>query len=290
MFRSLVALSLFLSAQAFSFKLEPAYIIQGHGNTTNSFKIVVNVDQNEVEDLHKLYMHAEYAPLHSSKFTKYTDIVPVSFGMAATGYFISTEISGLDETTVYRARINLYRLDGSYKSVQSSGYYYTTTLGNDPKSLARNRMLLAAFREFYDSERGFVGAGGTKFIDGTKYGADPGEAWCSEYYSWVSKEHLKGIAGLASFTKLIEYFRAAGGLYNRSHIPSKARRGDYLGLDTDGVGGINHSAMFLAYEKADDGEWVWTIEGNSGNKIRIHRRPFNDAILAFGHIVNSMLP
>lgn len=289
MFRRL-ALALLLSVQALyaAADLEPTYVASGHGNTVSSFQMFIQVNSTQIAGMNNLYANVQYAPLSESNNLVTTATEKVTLGqiVSANKKYVSFTVRGLRETTVYRARLNLYRRQGtSSVHVGSSGFYYTTTLGNDPKSLVRNRMVLKGLNEFFASERGLVGQNGSQFVDGTKYGADRGEAWCSEFYSWVGKGNLKHIAGLSSFKKLIEYFRVGNGLHNRSAIPTLARRGDYLAMDTDGVNGTNHSGMFLAFEKASDGEFVWTLEGNSGNKIKVHRRPFNQVFTHLGHIM-----
>ncbi len=289
MFRSWftkLALALIVSVRAFSAEaLQPAYYLQGIDNTHTSFRIIVKVHSKEIAQLKNVRAQVEYAPLHSSTSPQTTPMRMYAFGYDKGVPYLSLPVTGLQETTMYRARLNVYNLNGVH--LGSSSYYYTTTTGDNPKSIIRNRMVLKGLREFYDSELGLVGKGGTVAVDGTRYGADVGEAWCSEFYSWVGTGYLKNIKGISNFNGLMEFFRKAGGLSNRSAIPTVARRGDYLAMDTDEVQGTNHSGMFLAYEKVGKDEFVWTLEGNSGKKIRVNRRPLNKVFTGLGHIMAS---
>lgn len=289
MLRSLAALTLVLSTQAFAGILEPAYGALGTGNTPTGFTIPVKINSPELAARTDLYAQVQYAPLYASTQFVNGPLQKVTVGVIpGVASFFAIDVRGLQETTMYHARVNLYRPDGIH--LAQSDAYYTTTAGNDPKSIIRTRMVLKGLKEFYDSELGFVGQGGTVQVDGTRYGADVGEAWCSEFYSWVATGSLKNIAGIGHYAKLTEYFSTAGGFYNRSAVPTKARRGDYLSMDTDDVKGTNHSGMFLAYEKQPNGEeFVWTLEGNSGKKVRVNRRRFTNLFTGVGHIVHSQI-
>lgn len=286
MLRVLAALSFYVSTQLSAAILEPAYNPLGTGNTASGFTIPVKINSPEIAAMTDLYATVQYAPLYASTQLTTGPSQKVSIGVIpGVASFFAVNVTGLRETTMYRAFVNLYSAAGIH--LAQSTVYYTSTTGTDPKSIIRTRMLLKGLKELYDSDLGLVGAGGTQFVDGTKYGADVGEAWCSEFYSWVGTGSLKKIEGIGHYAKLIEYFRVGGGLHNRSAIPTVARRGDYLAMDTDDVLGTNHSGMFLAFEKMADGqEFVWTLEGNSGKKVRVNRRPFDATFTALGHIMN----
>ncbi len=287
MFRALAVVALLSTQLLSAADLEPHYFGHGNSNTPTSFGVRMLINRADIASMDNLYANVQYAPLSDSKNLQVTQTqkVVITKLLIKGKKHLGMEVKGLRETTVYRARLNLYRRTGSSESVHvaSSPFYYTTTTGTDPKSLVRNRMLLIGFNEFY------LGGSGANKVSGTKYGADVGEKWCSEFYSYVAhRGGLKGIMNLGSFNKLIEYFRVGLGLHNRSAIPTLARRGDYLAMDTDLVDGTNHSGMFLAFEKATDGEFVWTLEGNSGgSKILVHRRPYNKVFTHLGHIMKG---
>ncbi len=288
MLRSFVAFALLATTQVHAAGiLEPAYSALGIGNTASGFTFAVKINSAQIAAMKDLRAQVQYAPLHSSTQLQRGPMQSVNVGVIpGKAAFVNVNVTGLKETTMYRAFLNLYNADGNH--LAQSDPYYTTTTGSDPKSIIRTRMVLKGLKEFWDSEQGFVGKNGTVAVDGTRYGADVGEAWCSEFYSWVASGNLKNFGGIGHFKDLMEKFRAAGGFYNRSAIPRTARRGDYLAMDTDDTLGTNHSGMFLAYEKMANGsEFVWTLEGNSGKKVRVNRRPFNDVFTALGHIVHS---
>ncbi len=287
MVRHLLALGLYVSTQAFSAAvLEPAYLAQGIGNTASGFTIPVQINSPQIAAMTDLYAQVQYAPLSASTQLLTGPLEKISVGVLPGKTFFAVTLKGLKETTMYLARVNLYHANGIH--VAQSSDYYTTTTGTDPKSIIRTRMVLKGLKEYYDSQQGLVGQGGTVAVDGTRYGADVGVAWCSEFYSWVATGSLKNIEGIGHFAVLMEYFRVGGAFYNRSGIPNIARRGDYVAMDTDDVLGTNHSGMFLAYENLGGGqEFVWTLEGNSGKKVRVNRRAYNNVFTALGHIVSS---
>ena len=49
--------------------------------------------------------------------------------------------------------------------------------------------------------------------------------------------------------------------------------------------------MFLAYEERPDGKKiVWTLEGNSGNRVRVQERAFEtDFFTGLGHLKKAQL-
>lgn len=289
MLRSVLALSLYLSTQAFAAPplLEPFYSPVGMGNTTSGFTMGVKINSAQIAAMTDLRATVQYAPLYASTQFQTSATEKVTVGKILGNSFVVFNLKGLRETTVYRARLNLYDANGIH--LGQSVDYYTTTTGPDSKSIARTRMVLKGLKEFHESEQGFVGQGGTVAVDGTRYGADVGEAWCSEFYSWVATGSLKGIEGIGHYANMLEFFRVKGGLMSRAAIPTKARRGDYLAMDTNDKPGTNHSGMFLAYENVGGAEFIWTLEGNSRKKVRVNRRPLDKVFTGLGHIVHSQL-
>ena len=110
--------------------------------------------------------------------------------------------------------------------------------------------------------------------DETRYGADPGEKWCSEFVSWVywkaGYPFTTGSSGrrwhLSNVSKIKRWFRA------NSTFISKGRRdwsrftptpGDYVcfgnNSDTESHSGI--------VESLDSNGTLHTIEGNVGDKV-----------------------
>jgi hypothetical protein len=92
-----------------------------------------------------------------------------------------------------------------------------------------------------------------------------------------------------------DYFEDYDSFYAASEIPARAAPGDYLYLDTNEDGTVNHSAMYLAYDTSVVPARVWSLEGNSGNEVRVRTRntDWNTAtpvFLSHGYITNSMLP
>jgi hypothetical protein len=158
----------------------------------------------------------------------------------------------------------------------------------------RFQMVLKGLKEFDESTLGRVGYKGTAQEDGIRYGAILGEAWCTEFYVWVTQNWLQGVAGRNDVGDMRDYFNSYNSFYNASEIPERAAPGDYLYLDTNRNGTANHSAMFLAYDSAAGR--LWSLEGNTGdNEVRVRQRTADWAqrtpvFLRLGYIVNAMLP
>jgi len=139
--------------------------------------------------------------------------------------------------------------------------------------------LLQGFFEHYEGTRhGLVGYKGFEHPDGTRYKAELGENWCSEFYSWVIKHKFKGILSRSIVEDVKAFFnnRDAGveDPSNRT-IKEDIRRGDYLAMDSTGDGEVNHSAMFLAYDRHQNE--VYTLDGNiSGSNMDKSRKAGNE--------------
>lgn len=291
MFRFVLLMTLFLSTNAFSETLENIYYSNGFVNEPTSFYVTIQINDRRLANRTDLWIQPEYAALNDTAKPWYPArqrLVVEKLPVTGTPV-VKVRFAGLDETTMYRARIIIQREEGpQIIDMVTSPWYYTTTAGNDPKSIIRTRMILKGLKEFYDSERGLVGANGTVDVDGTRYGADPGELWCSEFYAWTAKGNLKNVDGLTSVKRITKYFTDHNGMMPASDIPEKARRGDYLSMDTDLNGDANHSGMFLAHEIDRTGQaFVWTLEGNSGNKVKVNRRPYDAVFIGLGHIMHS---
>jgi hypothetical protein len=68
-------------------------------------------------------------------------------------------------------------------------------------------------------------------------------------------------------------------------------RDDYIAISTKGSEKKDHSAMFLAYDKAT--KKIWTLEGNAGNAVGVKERATDgdeaNDIVKLGGIVSSMV-
>ena len=176
----------------------------------------------------------------------------------------------------------------------------TTTDATHELGKARTRLVLKAFLETYYSSIGFSGYRGYEQPDGTRYGGDLGERWCSEYYSFVANTQLAGVGHRSNVTKVIDYFQEYGAYASVSdpnEYMNSAERGDYVAMDTNIDGTKNHSALFLAYDVAT--KEIWTADGNSSGGIpyggryagneAILRRRSPDVVRGWGQIVYDML-
>ena len=161
------------------------------------------------------------------------------------------------------------------------------TNGETDKTRTRARIVLKGLKEYSDSLNGLVGYRGTEDVDGTRYHADRNEIWCSEFYVWVTKHWLPGVSDIATCDDLVEFFKDNHSFYSSAEIPSRAAPGDYLPIDSNGDGKTNHSAMFLAYDTSKN--VVWTLEGNSGDKVDVNTRSLDTEIKGLGYLQRSEL-
>jgi hypothetical protein len=157
-------------------------------------------------------------------------------------------------------------------------------------SVARTKILLSAFRQLSDHERGQVGVNGSVHINGTRYGAPLNDQWCSEFYVWNATPVLDGISGLVNTSGLRTYFGTRYRSVRQSSFLTDIadlKRADWLGLDTNSDGTTNHTGMFLAYRASDNK--IVAIEGNANNnRVRLK---FRDAaqLKGYGHITGGLL-
>ena len=146
---------------------------------------------------------------------------------------------------------------------------------------------LCARRRILPILKRVVGYRGTEDVDGTRYGADRNEGFCTEFYVWLTKNWLTGVAGNDTWEDMIDSFKDDHAYYSPSEIPERAAPGDYLPIDSNDDGKKNHSGMFLAYDTSTN--LVWTLEGNVGNKVDVKKRALDTEIKGLGHLLRSQL-
>jgi hypothetical protein len=274
---------------------EPTFVYSTNPTRNDGFEIKVRINcLNTMKHRNNLYADLKIFNLSNSG----TDIpFPIEkvnvIEDAHKNAYVTINVKKLLKATVYRLRVQFYYKDGKeYKPVGAeSDRYYTTTWSDDRVEQARSAILLRGFKEYDESNLGRVGYKGTDKVDGTKYGADKNEQWCSEFYVWVTKDNLKDIKGRTYVSRLVDYFQDYKSTYGRSQIINRAKRGDYIAISTKGTEKKDHSAMFLAYDEGT--KKIWTLEGNVGNAVGVKERATggDDAndIVKLGGIVSSML-
>jgi hypothetical protein len=166
---------------------------------------------------------------------------------------------------------------------------------------------LRGLYEMYISARyGFTGYLGITYADGTRYGADMGEAWCSEFYSFNFDWTIGGMGHRANVSRVTDYFDDYSAFTdvdagNRASVLGSLKHGDYLAEDTNLDGDVNHSAMFLGYDVAAD--QLITLDGNTvgnsglgdgfasrrgGNEAFVRERK-PEVLVGWGSIKRTML-
>ncbi len=188
-----------------------------------------------------------------------------------------------------------------------SGWFYGMTEGVTALADAREDLVHTALYQVYRGQLGDIGYHGTDALDGTDFGAEMGESWCSEFYS-SALGTITGIGSKAGVSGIRDWFEAFddGADHdldidnsNRALVRWFAQPGDYLAEDTDLDGDINHSAMFLAWD-AGTGEII-TLDGNTsgrsdldsgtgrgGDEASLRRRD-PAVILGWGWLAKGML-
>ena len=318
------------------------YTINGYGTTPTSFDMNVRVHEQDVVAAYQspvltLAYRLEYQRLADTSALLTTGYRTVSTMNVNTWFaHTSATLNGLAQESVYRVRIQFYQKQrplviaprrggfvtavaggsktstptftpsySSYTPVgEPSAWYYSATSSIYELGRTRTAMVRRAFYETYLSGIGYSGYRGYGRADGTRYGADMGERWCSEFYSWVADRHLNGVGHRANVASVKSYFTGRSAwetVTSPSDYVGLAEPGDYIGMDTSGDDKKNHSAMFLAYDAATDR--IWTVDGNTSGRTEIgdgfdNRRAGNEAFvrerspgvaLGWGHIQYAMI-
>lgn len=272
------------------------YSAAGNGNTDTSFRMTLKINSVDVRNaVPDLWVTVAYSRLTDTSVTH-----TQTFQVTAVNWFYPTAtftLTGLSPSTAYRARATLAKADGTY--LGSVSHYYTTTdvspsWWGEPQGATRTQIVLRALKEYDESERGRVGYRGSVARDGTRYGASLNEKWCTEFYAWVTNPWIDYSWYFTTTTTdgMSAFFGSEGAWYGSSSVASLARRGDYLGLDTDSPrdGDVNHSGMVLAVDRRYDPPQVWTVEGNiSGHRVNVQRRNIGTDVLKLGRITSGML-
>ena len=262
------------------------YSATGNQNTTSSFRMTVYLNDaatvRSAADNNNLYVRIKYARLSDSNNPI---TLPITRVLSYGGDFTALlTLWNLQPGTVYRTYVIFYKKTGpsTYQRLgDNSNWYHTMTDSTVTKTHKRALMVLRGLKEYDDSNNEIVGYRGT-IPDGTRYDADEGEEWCSEFYAWVTRPWLTGVAGITSVEGLVSLFTDAGGYYPAADIPTRAAPGDYIPIDTGERGAADHSGMFLAYDASQtvggaEPPRVWTLEGNHHNKVKVEVRPFDYA-------------
>lgn len=270
------------------------YYAEGNHNTTYSFRMRVNLNSQALLDQKeagRLYAELQYAKLKdtSNVVTRGKYLVNVFYPQSSSAR-LNVAVGNSDSATVFRARVAFYRKTdaGEFRPIGSrSDWYYTMTNGAMDKTQKRARIVLKGLKEFSDSLNGLVGYRGREDVDGTRYGADRNEGYCTEFYVWVTKNWLPGVTGNDTWDDMIDFFRDNRSYYSPSEIPARAAPGDYLPIDSNDDGKKNHSGMFLAYDTSTNR--VWTLEGNAGNRVVVKKRALETEIKGLGYLLRSEL-
>lgn len=271
---------------------EPTYSYRADGinNRTTGFTMMVHLNHTRIRNAAiagKLWVRIGHFRLRDSG-----DSYGLRYAAPVTaftpGYYTAAiELNQLESGTLYAARLHFFELSPRFELIDigpngdivgdgtgelyDTERFYTMTDSELPNVHNRFQVVMKALAEYNSSEWGEVGYYGAIDRNGTRYGAGGNRRWCSEFYSWNATSRVANIAGLDSYNDLISFFRDRSALFNPDNIPT-ASPGDYLPLDTDQDGDINHSAMFLAYDDSKAEPQVWTLEGNSANTVDVVAR------------------
>lgn len=268
---------------------EPTFAL-ARSSTDSKFWLKIEINSQDVIDhTADLFAQVSYARLDDSENLHQTSNYLVH--PAGQRHVVELAVTDLTPLTVYRAQVTFFTLDaqGAYEQVGPTmadvDWHYAVTNGRNTETCTRFTIIERGFQQLRESQMGLVGYRGTKSIDGTRYGADRNEMWCTEFYVWVTKLNLRRIADVEMWDDAIDYFRDADSLLPASDLDGGAVPADYVVMDSDGDGKKNHSGMFLAYESGKSR--AWTLEGNSSNGVRVRTR--RTEIRNIGHLTPELL-
>lgn len=272
-------------------EIEYDYASGGHNNTWNSVDIRLRLNRTldiNMARTNSLKVAVEAHPLDSSYPTLLTSAPQVSFTSDSNGSFATYRVVGLISGQVYRimARVTNFAAAGApvvIYPISPEPYWTMTFQLSSNEASARMKVVLAALYERDRSLRGQV-------QDGTGYGASSGEAWCSEFYAWLTRPILSGMDPSTQYNtdKMKDFFNARGNWHDGSSYVTagSAAPGDYLGTDPGNQGSMHHSEMFLAYD-ARAGLY-YSVSGNCNNRVCVSHEQPSPRIKGVGSIVSSM--
>ncbi len=255
------------------------YSSNGFDNTNTAFTMQVRIHDDlpiavYASPAWDLMARIEYQKLQNTDVTHVSTKLVSHLWSYAPYSRTDVRVTGLEPGTAYRARIQFrarYKWNHhlQFDIGENTTWYYTMTDSDHSMVKVRQRIVLRALYETYLSERSITGYLGT-YTDGTRYGGNPGEWWCSEFYSWVTNFDIEGMGHRSNTGSLRTFFEDH---YAWAELPDDYSYlvgfygpGDYLGIGAD-EDNLKHSAMFLAYEPARD--IVWSIEGNVSGRSDI---------------------
>ena len=225
------------------------------------------------------------APIYGS-FTKLPAVDPDEAEDPITIY-----VPVSHRTTVYKTKIEFYFGSQWAEFPPHSEYHYATTShASNVVSRTRTTILQRGFNEFNLSKLGLVGYRGAWSTDGRRYGASTNELWCSEFYATLTGDLLDDTANSNTVSDLIDDFDDNDNYYGANRIDDLGTRADYMPQGPSDTNDKVHSTMFLALDTSETPAKVWTLEGNSGNKVRIRTYEVDSGFLkGLGHISTSQL-
>ncbi|MEO7134902.1 MAG: putative metal-binding motif-containing protein [Vicinamibacterales bacterium] len=233
----------------------------------------------------RLYVRVDFHDLYTDEWSS-TAVQKVTSidSSSSTSIWVSPS-GGLYPGSVYTAQAHF--LDENDNELTASDYYHVMTDPDIEDSLRRARYYIVnkGLFEWSKSAYGDSGYRGTQ-VDGTRYGASKDVTWCSEFYSSMTLPYLWRMGQRSTTASIGSFYQ----LYD-AWWPGSAdggAPGDYLGLDTDGDGKKNHSAMILSHAP---GGTDWTLEGNFEDEVRIWRRAIGpgNQVVGMGKILVGML-
>jgi hypothetical protein len=300
---------------------EPTFSYSSVGfNTSNGFYLHTNINDaaiinqwNTYPD--QLFYSIEYQKLTNTGTSTHTPKTKVaSVSVYSSHAKTRLQLSQLSQATAYRSKVRFFK--GEWRLVagqwvrefsqlgDESPWYYTYTNAAAGMALTRTKIINTGLYQQDFSNRGFVGYRSAFALDGSYYGAEIGNNWCSEFYSWVAGKHLTDMPVFYNVPGAIAFFEQQSA-YTIVNSPADfigfAQPGDYLAMDTNSDGKKNHTVMFLAHDQSTG--LIWTIEGNNsgksdiggsyesrrgGNEVVVHSTDPNQ-VKGWGRILNSML-
>jgi hypothetical protein len=102
--------------------------------------------------------------------------------------------------------------------------------------------------------------------------------WCATFTAWVYRENERGwpeISAPYTTRALVDHYRGQGAFIEGSDSGADIAPGDLIFFDWNGDGHAQHIGIVIGRDE----QFVYTVEGNSGDAVRIRKYPLDSPVI-----------